>query len=312
MAGKMSEAAWKRLDEARARMSISETALAKGLGVSNSNLYKWRRDGACPLMAALAAEMLLVRAEVARFNVRDGLIADLATPPVALEPEAETQRELGWHPDRNARIVAAFDAGETLGAIGESYGVTRERVRQIVQRAGREPRLPGIMVVAAVKRTARLSRVETAKSIHKRRNDSMAADLRAGMSIADVALKHDAHIHTAAAVAKAIGPLPRGTAPYRYTPEQRDEMKAAILAGEKARDISRRLNMSERTIRTAMHMLKVKGKLPDTYGGSPGRYEQIIGLRQKGLTYRQIERELHVSAPTIRRAVMEAAACSPS
>lgn len=33
--------------------------------------------------------------------------------------------------DRDVRIVAERDAGETLQSIGERYGITRERVRQI-------------------------------------------------------------------------------------------------------------------------------------------------------------------------------------
>lgn len=36
------------------------------------------------------------------------------------------------HPDRDARMAAEYAAGDTLQAIGDRYGVTRERVRQIV------------------------------------------------------------------------------------------------------------------------------------------------------------------------------------
>src|SRR5690606_22886101 len=41
---------------------------------------------------------------------------------------------------RNAAIVEMFDGGATLQEIGEKFGITRERVRQIVDRAGRTPR----------------------------------------------------------------------------------------------------------------------------------------------------------------------------
>ena len=37
---------------------------------------------------------------------------------------------------RNAQMVERYAAGETLESIGASYGVTRERVRQIVAKLG--------------------------------------------------------------------------------------------------------------------------------------------------------------------------------
>lgn len=42
--------------------------------------------------------------------------------------------------DRQQAIIERFDAGETLESIGDSYGITRERVRQIVAKAGCKPR----------------------------------------------------------------------------------------------------------------------------------------------------------------------------
>lgn len=38
--------------------------------------------------------------------------------------------------DRDRDIIARYQAGATLAAVAEIYGITRERVRQIVQRAG--------------------------------------------------------------------------------------------------------------------------------------------------------------------------------
>lgn len=37
-------------------------------------------------------------------------------------------------------VLAAFDRGEALAAIGARHGITRERVRQIASLAGRTPR----------------------------------------------------------------------------------------------------------------------------------------------------------------------------
>lgn len=38
--------------------------------------------------------------------------------------------------ERNERIVEAYLAGETMTAIGRSHGISRERVRQLIVRAG--------------------------------------------------------------------------------------------------------------------------------------------------------------------------------
>jgi len=42
--------------------------------------------------------------------------------------------------ERNREIIARFDAGQTLQQIGDDYGITRERVRQIVVKSGHVPR----------------------------------------------------------------------------------------------------------------------------------------------------------------------------
>ena len=41
---------------------------------------------------------------------------------------------------RNEEIIALFNRGETLEAIAQQYGVTRERIRQIAHKAGGKPR----------------------------------------------------------------------------------------------------------------------------------------------------------------------------
>jgi Sigma-70, region 4 len=42
--------------------------------------------------------------------------------------------------ERSLAILAQFDQGLTLEQIGKEFGITRERVRQIAEKAGREPR----------------------------------------------------------------------------------------------------------------------------------------------------------------------------
>ena len=43
---------------------------------------------------------------------------------------------LGANPDRNTAICAIYESGRTLAEVGAFYGMTRERVRQIIRRAG--------------------------------------------------------------------------------------------------------------------------------------------------------------------------------
>lgn len=55
----------------------------------------------------------------------------VATPANGLWPQIKS---------RNDEIVTHFQAGETLEAIGAAYGITRERVRQITNKANQVPR----------------------------------------------------------------------------------------------------------------------------------------------------------------------------
>ncbi|MGO4490475.1 ADP-ribosylglycohydrolase family protein [Arthrobacter sp. 2YAF22_2] len=54
--------------------------------------------------------------------------AEAPSPVTGVEPSTTQQR--------NADMVDRYSAGETLDAIGKSYGLTRERVRQIIKKVG--------------------------------------------------------------------------------------------------------------------------------------------------------------------------------
>jgi hypothetical protein len=62
---------------------------------------------------------------------------------------------------RNAEIMRLFEAGETLQAIGDRLGLTRERVRQIAARKGGKSRKKAITETVATRRFAIRAAVET-------------------------------------------------------------------------------------------------------------------------------------------------------
>lgn len=90
--------------------------------------------------------------------------------------------------DRSARIVAAYDGGATLRAIGAEYSLSAERVRQIIgkerRKAGIEPVLSAAAIAraAAAKRKkeidARLMRLELAEAVVERAKEFTSMDLQ--------------------------------------------------------------------------------------------------------------------------------------
>lgn len=164
----------------------------------------------------------------------------------ALYPQQAKLGSFATIQERNAEILAAFDAGETLDAIGHRHGITRERVRQIAKKAGKQPR----MVDLHANQLAKLAKAEAKRVARDDRYRAIEADLRAGMFQTDVALRHGVTVQTVWETARLLAKQPkRRHASHRYTLAQRQDARDALIAGEKPRSVSIRLNMSLNTIR---------------------------------------------------------------
>ena len=86
---------------------------------------------------------------------------------------------LGAYSDRNTAICAMYESGRTLEEVGAFYGMTRERVRQIIRRAG-VPKGPSHVTLARVPirqaaEAKRQSQAEKRFAVAQRRADIIAA-----------------------------------------------------------------------------------------------------------------------------------------
>lgn len=94
--------------------------------------------------------------------------------------------------ERNAEMCALYQRGKTLQEIGDAYGVTRERVRQIVARAGVSRFDGGAHVAAIQRRQERLERDRRKKGERKARHLELIARClalrQAGKSWVEVAV----------------------------------------------------------------------------------------------------------------------------
>lgn len=154
---------------------------------------------------------------------------EAAAPVLAAVARAASHGELPPTPanDRSAIIMARFERGETLAEIGKDFGVSRERIRQIVKKEGgtargygKPRRAPVWDALGTVRRLAASgsSVTEIAEAVQDSRNNvymacraegikvkrgvrarlpatakrafDIAADYKAGIKTAEIALKH--------------------------------------------------------------------------------------------------------------------------
>ncbi len=102
--------------------------------------------------------------------------------------------------ERNAEIAQRIANGETLKAVGESYGLTRERVRQIANRFGVTDRAYNVEADKRFKILSKLaeeglSREEMAKRSGYSYGIVCASINSLGVVMPDVVLKKDTHGH---------------------------------------------------------------------------------------------------------------------
>ena len=85
---------------------------------------------------AVARMFGLSRSRVQDIRYRAGLVRGRGSRP-------GSHPFLLRHLDRNREIAARYPAGETLGDLAREYGLSRERIRQIIRAGGGTLRRPG-------------------------------------------------------------------------------------------------------------------------------------------------------------------------
>lgn len=144
-------------------------------------LYRHNRD------LAIAEDFVKTRDDYSkiagRFHVSPAkvyqTIRRLVVPTiVATDPPAITyysdmvrfnKRGVRTNSQRNIDLLELFDAGESLQKIGDKFGITRERVRQIAARNGRTPK----MVTARVNMERRKRSIMNARKRRRRERDEL-------------------------------------------------------------------------------------------------------------------------------------------
>lgn len=188
--------------------------------------------------------------------------------------------------NRDAEFVAAFNAGETLESIGKRYGVTRERVRQIVKRdTGR-----------------------TGTQRYRERNiDRSALALRLwgeGKSLGQIAAGIDVDVSTARALLKSLAKSKAEIYARARMDNPRWSERAAMwaeliamrTAGASYADLMRHFQISHNTVRAALLSANLVRKSAPKTRNNPqlreARRTAINAMRSEGLTYKDIAERL--------------------
>lgn len=137
------------------------------------NLAIVQRYEAGHTIKAIAADYGITHAYISQIAKRYGASRELHMQ--------NRQNKGSRTPERDAVMCERYLAGETLGQLGKAYGVTRERIRQILNRAGIEERHNGffrpervevrqrqtaIKATQAEKRAAKLAMWDAARAMY--------------------------------------------------------------------------------------------------------------------------------------------------
>ena len=130
--------------------------------------------------------------------------------------------------DRVGEMYELYEGGLTLQEVGEDYGLSRERVRQLFARAGLQTR--SVLETAQLKREADRGRADKIVEAFRRTKDvaGVAGELEIGRATILEVLRAELPPRERVAVRSRLGPAP-GTVPAKARRRYSDEELIAFL-----------------------------------------------------------------------------------
>lgn len=211
--------------------------------------------------------------------------------------------------ERDAEFLVRWNSGQTLEEIGSAYGVTRERVRQILKRLKGK----GFEVIDRRERSIRGKRSSIEDVMAKAAVD-IIREVEAGVSQTKIAEKFGLSttnvkevVRRLRASGELIGPL--------YEPTDNSKavwriIKEGRLRGERIRDLVDKLGISKTAVARHMRLMRENGVLPPSVMGPKvdallaARREKVIREMMKaGAKRQEIANELGISVHVLARQI---------
>lgn len=142
---------------------------------------------------------------------------------------------------RAARMSVQYLDGMTMEQIGKAHGVSRERVRQILERHGTRRRAP------SEQPRHRLGHV-----FNRERAEQMSARYLAGETMAQVGEAFGCSSSTVRNALIELGTPRRSSGQQVYSQEQAEQMSARYLAGETCKQVADAFGVATMTVHRAL------------------------------------------------------------
>lgn len=176
--------------------------------------------------------------------------ATIARPP---KPEKQPRPD---NTERFAKICEMYDTGVSLAEVGKHFGITRERVRQILVKAGKYDRHQGVMMpdrVAARERTEeRLKRREERQALRTARKAKCLELYQQGRTYNDIAAELGVSVTYVVNYVGAAGLFNRYPSTVgrkkRLTDEQKRQIGERYAAGDDYREIAKTFDISPKYV----------------------------------------------------------------
>lgn len=185
---------------------------------------------------------------------------------------------------RNDKIVEKFKNGMTLEAIGDEYGVSRQRIQQILQANG-------------------LSRASG--GLHKRRSidkDAIASLVNQGLTITQIAKVTSRTTSVVAKVLKELGIAAHKSADQKYG--SKEFLAGVAEKSESLRQMSKTLGFNEHSLgaylkRKHPDILRMVSNRP-TVAETEKRKDEVSRMLKDGASLKDIASALGLRLPTLQ------------